>query len=350
MTKRWKCWCGMLVVSMVWAKPGWSAETTQVYPLGPAAQASMATTDAQACQSAHRRKILVAGFPVQSPVQLADLPKFPQMLQIELARRLEQQGSLLALHSSQEATYALPPGQYAMQWEPEWIRDLARRHGVQFVLGGSVHDAGFEGERYTLSAGTDMRAGERKQEFDIPLLRFFKPGIKATPAARRFEFELQLFDGSSGSRISQHVFSGKVQGEVVMPQSIEMNSQRFFDSDFGKLVSAKLDESTQRIVADVQCEPLQMRVVRVESSRLMLDAGSTSGLRVGDALQLRHRQAGTAPLLSLDRNTLLGWPAEIAGTLRLTQVQAHFSIAEKEGTFSAEVGDHAVTPTVPVVR
>ncbi len=164
------------------------------------------------CGPDYRRKALVTRLPVLSPVQIPDLTRFPEELQAELTRRLEASGHFLPQNSATESAFSLQPGQGEPQWNTDWVRDLARRYGVQFVVGGVVRDAGFEGERYSFSHGNDIRPGERKQAFNIPLLNFAKPGIKASPSARRFELDIFVFDGISGALIQRHL-----RGVTIIP-------------------------------------------------------------------------------------------------------------------------------------
>ena len=313
---------------------------------------SMAPADAHGCGADYRYRALVASFPVLSPVQLSDVPRFPQMLQSEIARRMEQAGHFLSQISGNEAAYPIQPGQFQSQWNPEWIRDLARRYGAQFVVGGALLDAGVEGERYALTYGSDVRPGERKQEFNFPLLDFFKPGIKATPSARRFEMDVLIFDGISGTQIGQHRVAGNATGsvlsgaEVVLDPTVGADTQRFFASDFGRLVNSKLDEVVQALGRDVQCAPFSARVIRLAPGRVYLDAGSSSKLVVGDRLQVLHLLPGAAPLQTLTQSVPLGWPTETVGTLIVRQVQPLFASAEPEGSFLVEVGDY-VSPLIP---
>lgn len=311
-----------------------------------------AAAQPRGCGPDYRYKALVASFPVRSPVQLSDVPRFPQMLQSEIARRMAQAGHFLPQISGNEAAYAVQPGQSESQWNPEWIRDLARRYGVQFVVGGALLDAGVEGERYALTYGSDIRPGERKQEFNFPLLDFFKPGIKATPSARRFEMDILIFDGISGAQIGQHRIAGKAEGtilsgaEVVLDPDMGAETQRFFASDFGRLVNNKLDDAVRDIGNDVQCAPFSARVIRVAPGRIYLDAGSSSKLAIGDRLQVLHVLPGATPLQTVGRSVALGWPTETVGTLIVRQVQPLFAMAEPEGRFLVETGDF-VSPFIP---
>ncbi len=335
---------GSHVVLREWQANGFYHVTLDVQPVS--ASAPVATSQPQAaastCGPDYRRKALVTRLPVLSPVQIADLPGFPEALQAEIVRRMESGGRFLPQLSGNEAAYSAQSN----RTDPEWIRDLARRYGVQFVVGGVLRDAGLEGERYVFSHGNDVRPGERKQELNLPLLNFFKAGLKATPSARRFEMDLVVFDGVSGAQIGQHRLTGKAEGqvlsgaEVVFEPNVGMGTQRFFASDFGKVVDARLSDAVSSIYSDIQCIPFSARVTRVESGRVYVDAGGTSKLAAGDRLQVYRLRPGARGVDAIGQNGQLGWPEELAGTFTIRDVQPLFSVGVPEGALRVEVGDY----------
>lgn len=341
---------GNYTVLREWQANGFYHVTLDVQPAvaNRPAPASGAEASSSSCGPDYRRKALVTRLTVLNPVQIPDLTRFPEELQAELARRMDTSGHFLPQSSSTEAAFALQPSHGEPQLNTEWIRDLARRYGVQFVVGGVVRDAGFEGEHYTFSHGNDIRPGERKLALNVPIISFGKPGIKATPSARRFELDLFVFDGISGALVKRHRFAGRAEGhilyggEMVMASGVDTATARFFASDFGKLVDAKLNEAVQAVQADVRCIPFSSRVVRVENGRVYLDAGSTSRIAPGDRLQAFRLRPGALPIAGNGQALpgQLGWPEELAGTLVIKDVQPLFSMALPEGNLRIEVGDY----------
>lgn len=330
---------GAYVLLREWQANGFYHVTLDVQP-APGAQATPS-----ACGPTYRRKALVTRLSVLNPVHIADLPRFPDELQAELARRLEAQGQFLPQSSATEAAYVEQPNR-SEPANPQWIRDLARRYGVQFVVGGVLRDAGLEGERYVLSHGDDIRPGERKQELNLPLLNFFRPGIKATPSVRRFEMDLLVFDGVSGAQIGRHRLAGKTDSsmlsgsEVVFDPSVAVGTQRFFASGFGKLVDARLNEAVDSLYRDIQCIPFSARVTRVEPGRVMVDAGGTSKIATGDRLQVYRLRPGARGVDASGQSGQLGWPEELAGSLIIREVQPLFATGVPEGALRIEVGDY----------
>lgn len=322
--------------------------------VAPAARVTTAPTASPApaarqCGPDYRRKALITRLTILSPAQIPDLTRFPEELQSELSRRLQASQHFLPQNSSTEAAFSQQPDQGEPQWDTSWIRDLARRYGVQFVVGGVIRDAGFEGESYTLSHGNDLRPGERKQLFNIPLLSFTRAGVKATPSARRFELDLMVFDGISGTLIERHRLAGRAEGHVllggnsmVMDPTSSTGTEGFFATDFGKLVDTKLNEAARAIQNDVRCIPFSARVVRVAGGRIYIDAGGTSRIAPGDRLQAYRLQPGAAPVASNGQSlpNTLGWPEELAGSLVIKDVQPLFSMALPEGNLQIDVGDY----------
>lgn len=343
---------GDYTVQREWQANGFYHVRLEVSPAPvPALRTAPATSKpvTRQCGPDYRRKALITRLTVLSPAQIPDLTRFPEELQAELSRRLQASQHFLPQNSSTEAAFSQQPDRGEPQWDADWIRDLARRYGVQFVVGGVVRDAGFEGESYTLSHGNDLRPGERKQLFNIPLLSFTRAGVKATPSARRFEFDIMVFDGISGTLIERHRLAGRAEGHVllggnsmVMDPTNSSGTESFFATDFGKLVDAKLNEATRAIHNDIRCIPFSARVVRVAAGRIYIDAGGTSRIAPGDRLQVYRLRPGAAPIASSGQTlpNSLGWPEELAGSLTVKDVQPLFSMALPEGNLQIEVGDY----------
>ncbi|WP_410497482.1 flagellar assembly protein T N-terminal domain-containing protein [Chitinibacter sp. S2-10] len=312
------------------------------------AAVELATTTATHAQRApqclgaeYKRKILVSHFWMQRPGQAGDLDRFPEGLQQEMLRKLYDSGGFLPQRAPSEAVFDFQPQYVDPILQPERVRELARRFATQFVIGGIVRDISTSGERYMMSYGNDVRVGERKLELNIPYINFTQVGIKATPESRRFEYELFVFDGISGALINRHRLAGKATGSVAQDNATSMGTEGFKETDFGRLIEAKLVEGAAKVMQDVSCIPFSARVTRVEKGRVYFDAGTTSGLAVGDTLQAYRVMPGNLPLAaaSFDPSMSLGLPEEMAGNLNVIQVQPLFSVGVMSGS-AVQVGDY----------
>lgn len=300
-----------------------------VQPPKPAVTQSKPAAVSQCGGADYRRKVLASHFWVMNPTQLLDMPDFPQALQSEMVRRMQEGGRFLPQLSVQDAAFELASGEPDV--DPVRIRQLARQYGVQFVLAGVVRDAGTEGEAYLPTASRNLRPGERKSVLDLPILDFIGLGIKATPAFRRFEMDLFIFDGISGAMLNRHRVSGEVQGDVAQ-QPEWLFKSRFYETDFGQLVDQKLKELILALEKDVRCLPFSARIVRIEGRKAIFDAGATSLIRAGDRLQAYRLKPG---------QSLAGGMAEEAvGSLTVAEVQPLFATAVIDGARQLEAGDY----------
>jgi len=242
---------------------------------------------------------------------------------------LQESGRFLPQLSIRDAAFDLAAGE--PQYDAQQVRQLARRFGVQFVVGGVLRDAGVEGEAYLPTANRNLRPGERKRSLDLPIFDFISLGIKATPAFRRFEFDLFLFDGISGALINRHRFSGEVEGDVAQHPEWLFKA-RFYETDFGNLVDRTLKEATQALQADVHCLPFSARVVRTEGRKIFFDAGTTSLIRPGDRLQAYRLKPGQA--------FPGGMAEEAIGSLTVSEVQPLFASGQMDDARRLETGDY----------
>ncbi|QLI80661.1 flagellar assembly protein T N-terminal domain-containing protein [Chitinibacter fontanus] len=309
---------------------------------GPASLTGANSRPATRCAGAdYKRKVLVSHFWIQRPAQMADLDRFPEGLQLEMVRKFYDSGAFIAQRAPSEAVFDLQPQYIDPILQPERVREMARRYAVQFVVGAIVRDLSTSGERYATTHGNDIRAGERKLELNVPLVNFTQYGVKATPSARRFEYELFVFDGVSGALINRHRLAGKADGVVLQDSAASMGTEGFKETDFGRLVEAKLQEGAGLVQQDIACIPFSARITRVEKNRVYFDAGGTSRIGVGDTLQVYRITPNALPVAaaSFDSTMSLGLPEEIVGSLNVTQVQPLFAVGLISGA-NVQAGDY----------
>lgn len=329
-------------------------------PAMPAAAATPATTaasaraarQAQCPQSdfAYRKKVLLALFQLQNPADANDIVHFQDGLQQELSRLLAASDRYLPLRTVNEAAFNLQPGFYDPVLQPERVREMARRYGSQFIVGGVVRDIGPYGEKYALAWGSDVRQGERRVSASIPMLQLSNGlpgvaalGLKIKPSSRRFEGDVYIFDGASGALLKQQRFADSASGDVIQGGDYAFGSRRFYETDFGQMVEEQLDKIVSSVDDALACQPFAARISRIDKNQIYLDAGSTARLAKGDKLQLfRIRSSNQmVPSVNGDSSMSLGMPEELVSAVTITQVQPLFAIAVLEsGSIRPEVGDY----------
>ncbi|AZN35223.1 flagellar assembly protein T N-terminal domain-containing protein [Iodobacter ciconiae] len=299
---------------------------------------------------AYRKKLLLAHFQLQNPVDANDISHFQDGMQQELSRMLSASDRYLPQRTVNEAAFNLQPGFYDPVLQPERVRELARRYGTQFVVGGVVRDLAAYGDQIGLAWGGDIRTGERKMGPSIPMLRFHgwmpamaELSVKTGPSSRRFEADVYVFDGASGALLKQQRFADSASGNVMQSRDSVFGSRRFYETDFGKIVEQQLGQIVAGVDDVLACQAFAARISRVEKDRIYIDAGSTARLSKGDKLQL-FKVSGPHQLVAAvngDSSMSLGTPEALLSAVTITQVQPLFAIAILEnGSIRPEVGDY----------
>ncbi len=325
---------GFLHVVLDIAPPAPKVEPAQVAKSAP--RGSVATCE----NDGYRRKVLLSHFWIQHPTQTLDLDRFPEGIQIEMVRRLNDSDQFLPQRSPGVAVFDLQPQVFDPLLQPDRVREMARLYSTQFIVAGIVRDTSFSGERYTLASGSEIRNGERKIVANFPMLNFAQVGVKAVPAERRFDMDLFVFDGVSGALVNRHRIAGKTRGEVVQSLSSGLGTLGFIETDYGRLVDDKLQEASRLVSQDLNCIPFSSKITRVEKNSVYIDAGYTSNVRPGDTFDVFRVSPAVMPIDSTSYfpSMRLGLPEEKVGVYTVKQVQPLFSLGTVSGV-RVEPGD-----------
>lgn len=325
---------GFLHVLLDIAPPAPKVEVVQT------SKASAARTAATCGSDGYRRKVLISHFWIQHPAQTQDLDRFPDGIQIEMVRRLNDSEQFLPQRSPGVAVFDLQPQVFDPLVQPERVRELARLYSTQFIVAGIVRDTSFSGERLTLARGNEIRNGERKMVADLPILNFMQVGVKAAPTTRRFDMDLFVFDGVSGALVNRHRIAGKAEGDVLQSLSSGLGTMGFAETDYGRLLNNKLQEATEVVSQDLNCIPFSAKITRVEKNSVYIDAGYTSNVRPGDTFKIFKVSPVAMPIdsASFFPSKRLGMPEEMLGIYTVNQVQPLFSLGTVSGG-RVELGD-----------
>nr|WP_314899752.1 flagella assembly protein FlgT middle domain-containing protein [uncultured Deefgea sp.] len=330
-----------------WQSNGFLHVVVDVAPPAPKIEPTVVTktagrTAALNCDNGgYRRKVLISYFWIEHPAQTQDLDRFPEGIQIELVRRLNDSDQFLPVRSPGVAVFDLQPQVFDPLIQPERVREMARLYSTQFIVAGIVRDTSFSGERYTVAYGNEIRNGERKTVSSLPILNFAQVGVKAVPAARRFDMDLFVFDGVSGALVNRHRLAGKASGEVVQSLSSGLGTEGFSETAYGQLVDSKLQEATVLVGKDLNCIPFSAKIIRVEKNAVYIDAGYTSNVRPGDTFQVFRISPIAMPIDSASYlpSMRLGMPEEKVGVYTVSQVQPLFAQGTVQGV-RVEPGDY----------
>ncbi len=220
-----------------------------------------------------RKKTAVLGFSLQVPSQaalggLADVSqRFPAMLAQQL-KGLDKHLIYGAYHHQLYSDVVNAPAVQSSQGTLTKAVQVAKEMGVQFVVSGVIRDLS---PFATPSPGNSAWAT-------------MKSWVADPEQRRRFRVEVFIHDGFSGEILTQQIFETVGNWNLAVNEVTGFGSGAFLASDYGKQVSALLDEVTQLTNDTLSCQPFMARINRMQGKTLHFDAGALSGLRPGDEL------------------------------------------------------------------
>lgn len=269
----------------------------------------------------YRKKLATLQFAVLDRTHITDLPAVEQEIPRELARRLVNTNQFLiadgASHVLSDSALTRLDGRQVAPSEA--IVRVAQALGVQFVVLGTIRD---------------MQVVESQPRLRRVLS--FAPWV--FQSGRRFVIDVSLYDGLTGTLISQRRVNEWVEdGERMMVGSSKATALNV-DSRYGRVIDQVLGRLSDGLMADMATLPFMARVVAVDAGLVSLDAGASSLITVGDAL-MAYRVGG-APVQEHGSSRLLGLREAQATALKISQVQPQFSLAKAaSGNAGLKPGD-----------
>jgi len=245
------------------------------------AEVSDGGTSSASCKagdaSGLRKRVAVTGFPIVAPSQGGSRTvddageKLPQAL----ISRLQKQGQLQVLGATTLQLFNNLPDAPTSQRNAAAnhltnVVQLARELGAQFVVSGVIRDIGLADPGAWGSSIVDR----------------LQRGIGLSNDERRFEVELIVFDGFSGSPVYRKSFATSADWDSKGSGSGGFASAGFEESDWGRAVSGIMDDMVSAVNDTLACQPFMARITRVDGDRVTLASGATAGLRPGDELEV----------------------------------------------------------------
>lgn len=266
---------------------------------------------AATCGGQPLRKLVVTAFPLRYPEQIGygQFMGWPQMTGEELARLLNGRGKLLTAAMTER--FPFPSAEVAPEVE--------RKDGVPLV----VRWAGQQRAQYVL-AGIFRDFGVAKQALVIP--------------ERQMTVDAYIFDGVSGDLVARREISRALNFSWHIPKNLTPGARSFSNTRLGETYYSLLDELVRWAEGSVDCLPFSTRVIRVESRKLFIDAGSDSGIEPGHELVLTQLAPTVA---AAGGDSLPGERSAIAGAV-VRQVFPRYSVVEltaRKNAPTVKVGD-----------
>lgn len=273
-------------------------EDQAVYHVAVSAEGVLDEAAAEHANSMYavKKKIVFFQFDASSTVQLDDIRNVYSELPQEISKRMEAGGGVLVDY----VDGFIPKEPDALQRET--VMRVARETGAQFLVSGSILDAGIN--KTNGFWGTSL--GKKN--------------------VRHFRIELVVHDGLTGTRLFSHRLEGDAQGDVEIGGDKPFGGGAFLGTESGRVLDRLMEAAAKDIRAGLACLPFSARVVRVEGKSVYLDAGAVSMLKAGDKLVIYNTDLHL-PLVTAGGSEL-GLPERQAATVTLVKMQPLLSVGE----------------------
>lgn len=257
-----------------------------------------------------KKKIVMTGFAVNIPAQVQDIDDIAQGLPREILSRLEHSGSFLVRQSPNLLSYDLkqpaPPAKLVQQ--------VAAENDAQFVIAGEIRNAGVRVEKKYFGLWENRN--------------------------RHIEIEFSIYDGMSGAFLSRHHLYRPAEDDSKIGRDKPFGSVVFYATHLGKAIDSIVDESVAWIRKDLAPFPLIAKIIKRTDKQIVLDAGLSSNLEVGDQALL-VADFDHLPVLGLSAQQAkplqYGIPQASLGKMVITQVQLPFAVAEIQATAENDI-------------
>lgn len=251
-----------------------------------------------AAKNDYRKKVAFMQMLVRDRSAAADLAyieiELPRLLRKEMESRhgvvgVDAAQYVLAEHSASAVEQNIVPSR-------EMVERVAKEMGTQFLVSGVILDTGINEELLGKS--------------------------------RRFEMELMLFDGVSGTLLARSRYNENVVGVELLKPGVSIASAEFQATPYGLAIQQIMQRASGALFAELNRLPFTARVIRSDAKKVYFDAGSTSSVRVGDML-LTYK-VGAEQIADPTNGRFLGFTEQPTATMVVKSVQPQFSVGELE--------------------
>lgn len=235
----------------------------------------------------HNKRIGVTQFTNHALHDSSDLRGVEQGLAQMLIRQINRTPSLHAVDLSQ---YAIEADNYGEQQEQ--IQQLAKQSGVQFIVTGSLQQAGRD------AIGDLAESGPMKSISSLIGM------VQENVQKRHLEIETTLYEGESGDSIGQLQEGTSLLGTTYVGRDNRVGSHAFLSTTTGAGFQQLIKNQSLGIAEQLSCQPMITSISAIQGNVITLPVGRNAGIHSGDRLVIVEKDN----------------PLNILGTLQITQV------------------------------
>jgi len=157
---------------------------------------------------------------------------------------------------------------------------------------------------------------------------------------RHFNLSVYIYNGINGDEVFSKEYYNSAPWEFTKRAQVDVNSQSFWQSQYGAVINDTLAQVTTDIDDNMMCQPTRGKIVKLDGNQLMINLGRMQGVKLGDEFSLLHLNNFKSP----DGKTYAGFNVSNF-KVKVTQVNQTNAIAMTEDQAlidSIQVNDLAV--------
>jgi hypothetical protein len=272
-----------------------------------------------ACSSHYRKRIIATAFPLVKQEQVTgyETQDLSGGIPREINNLLTESGDFIGSNATNINLYPradlAPELQDRTAYRLSKVMQIATSNGVQFVLSGVIRDLEVESTEYMRGAGP---------------LAFAKSLVRDVVARRGIGIDVYVHDGLTGALLFQQRYVDDVIGDVWIPATYTVGSERFNSTSTGNKISQIMERASADIRQSLSCYPFATRIIEIKDNKVVIDAGAQEKLSVGDQLVV-YGSGGND--LNLDGGlSFIGKDKQPAGVLTIRSIAPRYAIGSLE--------------------
>lgn len=105
---------------------------------------------------------------------------------------------------------------------------------------------------------------------------------------RHFAINLYLYSSINGELIIEKNYRNQATWPFGKREHIDLNSELFWQSDYGAMINRTLSSAIIDIDEGVMCQQTRAKIVQVNGNQIVINIGRNQGVQVGDKFTLLH--------------------------------------------------------------
>ncbi|WP_412972715.1 flagellar assembly protein FlgT [Glaciecola sp. MF2-115] len=223
-------------------------------------RADIFSQESQCSAADYTKRLATTYFPIRYGAQAAD-------------GQIHDLGAAAA-HKLQETFSQISTGLSLSEVEPYTLNWHSTNQNIQAARLAQKTDV-----QYVLAITIDDISVERQQ---ANAFKFWDGGS----AVRNFAYTLTLLNGASGEELLKKQYRVSEAWEFDMTKQIDVNSDQFWRSRYGRAVLESLQKATIDLEEYAVCEPTMGRILAVSNNQLQINLGKNQNVKAGDQLTL----------------------------------------------------------------